>query len=328
MLKLRPLIIICLILALNLRLAQSDDAKETVITLSSPQEACAWVSSPGDAVLIHTLDSSGAGTEDFSTGIVAWTRAKQILSLNLPTINYRHAEILTEINLPDDLISESFYPFFIRKDREGDEQKAFERHDRNSNFYRTSFDIYRVVFTWDGLGTFYGQTLNREWALQKVARKEDYPGYGTCADFVNWTYNLAISSWWNFVPIVKQIIQLIYPPEAFRAPDDIARSPFTKQVCEVRDNQLVYPQSLRAKKLWDQTRTSLESDDPMISGHARQVKEALIRNLVIDDQGNLLTERIRFEVKSFAFENPFPIEAAAPSPPESPPESLPSVTNP
>ena len=123
--------------------------------------------------------------------------------------------------------------------------------------------------------------------------REEYGQMGTCADFVSYAYDDAITSWWNFIPGVSKILNKYYPPTAIASTDDLARSSETRKICEVSQRvNLVYPSSFKTQILVDDLKEELESHNEKIVAHARYVQEFLIQRGILDASGHILYDRI------------------------------------
>ena len=227
---------------------------------------CAPLAVPGDMLLIHT--GSTGFRKAVNQAFVDPAGDLDLLALNDPVTKFFHAEIIREIDGEGRMSTVGFYPL----------EKKY-RTDQ----YLSSAAVYRVK----------GPVSVQEGALRKVSG-EEYGQTGFCGDYVAWAYEDGIYSWWNVVPGLRDVFLLLYPPEAIHTPDDLANSPQTVMVCEVRNGEIVFPDRIETEALAADLDRFMESSNALIAGHAGFVRTLLERDGAVDASGKILKERISF----------------------------------
>jgi len=279
---------------------------QTQMTLQfrTPIEVCSLVSLPGDFIL-QNMGSKTAREfyqdnlgPTFSRGDKEWKGAGtvgaiahgtlELLSLNDPfRMKYYHAEVITDIFRGRDLVSWSFFPIGFR----GDIDIMYKQNDRRDEHFRKSFSVFRArALSQNSLLEM------RERALYKVKHREElYKQRGVCSDFVNWAYDDSFTSWWNFIPVIRKGIAALYPPEAISTPDDLADSPYTKKICEVREeDELVFPKFACTKAIAKQIYAARDSENEKIASHAQMLERYLIKKEIISEDYQILIPKLNF----------------------------------
>ncbi len=293
------------------------------INVPSSEMGCGLVAYPGDIILQHeeTFHEHRLGDN-----IILAAKIKEILSFKKPEVNFGHAEIITNIAkdpLHLSLVSWSFYPPRFQEHLSEEDRKGpfIQFGYGDSPMYRMNYSVYRVKRTL--LSTI---TDLREEALSniKYRSKDSVFGYrlqpqqdsqnegrstmewkkvefsqlmSVCSDFVAWAYSKNITSWWNRIPIAKQVIATVYPFEALTTPDDLATSPDTIKLCEVNNLDLKLPEAgIDTKKTIGMLLESLKSKNEEIRSHADWVKARLIKAGVISPEFEPLYDRFSIKV--------------------------------
>jgi hypothetical protein len=228
------------------------------------QHVAALVAMPGDIVLVH-LSGSPVSKAAWQLGIYPAGLA-DLLALNDPITKYGHAEVITGIEDASRLRTSGFYPF----------EKTYRQ-----NQFDDCFAIYRVK----------GPITVQENALEKVCNRK-YGGWGFCSDFVAWAFDDRIYSWWNVVPWLRDVIVLLYPPEAIHTADDLANSPQTRKILEVLNGRVVYPAHLPTQKVVEELARFQASGNAAIVSHVANVRRRLIECGVINEEGTVLQSEL------------------------------------
>ena len=285
---------------------------ESILDLSEwyPIETCALLAQPGDIILQKIVYDAkdpalGDAPEDlapeevleFGWGIVYLHRLKNIFNLWLPSrMEFSHSEIITEIEKGKNLVTWSFYPPIFSKNPESPftkdpEHEKFRRYANHSMIYRRDFSVYRV-----GRGS-YSLDL-REKALEKVstqASRNEYAQMGTCSDFVAQAFQDRIYPWWNFLPGVRDLVNAFYPAVSISSPDDLARSPETRKICEVSEKtKLSYPSHVPTETLLNDLKLAVSSSNESISKHAKFTILKLIELGAVSMTGDVLLQTLAF----------------------------------
>lgn len=234
------------------------------IESDDPADTCALLAMPGDFVLSH-MSGSGLGKAAYQPFLLP-IMLLELLDLNDPFTKYFHAEIITRIDSDLKIRTRGFYPFSKRY---------------IANMFHDNYAIFRVR----------GYPEKQEEALQKIASK-DYPGFGVCSDFIAWAYSGRIYSWWNCIPYLRDVLVRVYPPEALHTSDNLANSPQTVKICEVRNGKIVYPEKISTALLLNHLDKCGASTVTEIRDHAEQVKKVLRLFSYIDSKDKLLINQI------------------------------------
>jgi len=269
------------------------------VTFKSANHVCAMIAAPGNIILRKALLIDGRTDNDFSDKIMKVIRAIEKLKGADTNLNFRHTELITQIENYNNIETLSYYPWYFMTRKPDEEKKPLFMlmNNRNPEYfsYRSKFAVYRVVEPRFEIGV-----NTRESALKRIESKYLFNKMGTCADFVNWLFNNTITSPWNQVPIVRRLVNLLYPPEAIQTPDDIADSPQTEKVCEVENSTLIFPQEIDVKNLNNRTQQDLRSKDERVRKHAKNVRNFLIKNGVLTAEGLPEVEKISVHLKQFS----------------------------
>lgn len=265
-------------------------------------ELCYMNSAPGDILLRKALLSDGSYDHDFGAGLIFWIRVLEFLKFNDHALKYRHAEILTRITGESNIESMSFYPpsFIDEEDRAHGITKylhiANDPGKRVWPFYSNNRSDYVVVRV---KGRNFSKERRRaEKALTKMVEK-NYPEMGVCSDYINWLYGNIITSPWNRIPIIKQVVQRLYIPEYFQTPDNLEESYMTKRVCEINKNDPndYFPKKVRASLYVGKLKDSLLSTNIEIKNHATNVLNRLKQRDLVDENNEPKVDIIEFELK-------------------------------
>lgn len=273
---------------------------EKTITFKSANQVCHTVSSPGEIVLRKALMYSGETDSDFGPATMKYINMLEKIKGNDQELNYRHAEVISNLESYNNIETESYYPWIFNLDKPEEEKmpmflKINNKYKKYLN-YRSKYTVVRVK----GL-THWGETKKRELALARLAMKQTYSRLGTCADFANWTYFNSITSNWNVIPGIKQAVQLAWLPEGVQTPDNIADSYMTQKVCEVENSKLIFPKRVEVKSFVSRLNKDKSSNSTRISEHAEKVLEMLKTKGVIDEDGKRLTDIINIKIRSWSF---------------------------
>ncbi len=295
------------------------------IIVPSSEMGCGLLTYPGDIILQHeeTFHEHRLGDN-----IILAAKIKEILSFKKPEVKFGHAEIITNIAkdpLHLSLVSWSFYPPRFQEHLPEEDRKGpfIQFGYGDSPMYRMNYSVYRVKRTL--LST---TTDLREEALSNIKYRSKDSVYGyrlqpqqnnqsegssamewqkvefsqwmnVCSDFVAWAYSKNISSWWNRIPIAKQLIATVYPFEAMTTPDDLASSPDTVKLCEVNNLDLKLPESgIDTKKTLAMLIESLKSKNEEIVKHAEWVKARLVKAGIITPEFEPLFDRFSIKVQT------------------------------
>ncbi|WP_412469493.1 MULTISPECIES: hypothetical protein [unclassified Halobacteriovorax] len=267
-------------------------------------QVCSLLGGPGNILLRRSLESDIDLFEDFSPRTSGAIKLVEFLKFNDRSLEFRHAEIITEIERDTRINTMGFYPLSFNWGKEEEDKmppfleikKGYRKcHSDGCDTY----DDYRTNFAWLRVNEKSAKKMTRtkEKALKKVENKEDYSKLGVCSDFVNWAFGNVITSNWNQIPIVRNLIQIIYPPEGLQTPDNLYDSYKTDVICEVERRKLKYPHYINAHHLKDQVLRDLNSQNPAISTHAKNTLNELIKKNIMDNELNLNYDVINFETK-------------------------------
>ncbi|MFC1849054.1 hypothetical protein ACFL27_02485 [candidate division CSSED10-310 bacterium] len=229
-----------------------------------PEVLCALLAMPGDFILSH-MSGSSLGKAAYQPFLVL-IMILELLDLNDPITKYFHAEIITEIDPAMKMKAQGFYPFIKRY---------------LPNKFKDNYALYRVR----------GSPDEQEEALQKL-RLQKYHHWGVCSDYLAWAYDHKIYSWWNVIPLLRDILVRIYPPEAIHTSDDLANSPQTVKICEVKNGVLVYPPLIYTDLLLNHLKKCAGSTNKVIQQHSVRVKNLLVQQGFIDQADQVLITEI------------------------------------
>ena len=270
-------------------------------------QVCSLLSSPGDISLAKSKESDPSLYSDFRTPLVARTiQTIEALKFTDIDITYSHAEVISKITSDRDIQTWSYYPWMFNVGKDEEMQKpSFLNINKSwsycnskegcSNYsdYRSSSSILKV----SGLSA-QQETQLKEDALKRLNEKEKFQylsPFGVCSDFVNWTYNNKITSNWNQIPGLRHLIKLIWIPEGFQTPDNLYNSNMTQSICELENNNLIYPQSTNLHELSERVHANLSSSNKMIKDHAKSVLDKLKSKGLLNDEGRPLYDIIEFK---------------------------------
>lgn len=273
------------------------------MNISAPQEVCHLLAQPGDILLRSAEKIDGNYDQDFSKDIMRMIRLTEILKLNPRDLRYRHAEVLTSLPSFGNMKSISYYPPRLLNDDQrelGYGVFTSISNDFDSEFsdylsHRRTFSIVRVKAR-----NLKRELKKKERALTRAHRYEDYPQYGVCSDFVNWTYRNEITSNWNFIPGVKQLVQRVYLPEYIQTPDNLYDSYKTEEVCQITKRNF-FPKVIDLKSLVKRLKLAQNSSNLDIQSHAEKILSKLHKKDLIDDLGITQTEALVFQRKASRF---------------------------
>jgi len=273
-----------------------------------PREVCSIVGNPGDLLLQRI--SNEESDQEFKNKYDGIHFLGQVLSLN-PSLGmkYGHAELIYQITNLEDLLTVSYYPKDTREGKKAEDRlirlKKFMYYDNAWFDHRSYYDVFRLT----GLGD-KDLAKKRSAAIEKVLHPEDYGDRGLCSDFVNWAYDNYITSWWNFLPLIRQGIATIYPPESVTLPDNLADSPFAKRVCKVRKKllmnrsgafdpdedptDLIEPHMVCTADLMRSIRSGLSVENDALNTHADELAAFLESKDILDSEGQMLVSKIYF----------------------------------
>lgn len=267
-------------------------------------QVCSLLGGPGNILLRKSLESDIDLFEDFSPRTSGAIKLVEFLKFNDRQLDFRHAEIITDIERDTRITTMGFYPLSFNWGRDEEDKlppfieikKGYRRCDSNGC---DTYNDYRTNFAWMSVNASSPKkvTKRKEKALKKVENKEKYAKLGVCSDFVNWAFGNIISSNWNQIPIIRNLIQIIYPPEGLQTPDNLYESYQTDVVCEVENRQLTYPQYVNAHHLKEQILRDMNSSNEAISLHARNSLNELIKKGIIDNELNLNYDVINFKTR-------------------------------
>jgi hypothetical protein len=303
-----------------------DYTESIEIKVPSAEVACGLLANAGDIILQHesTFDEHHLGDN-----ILRLAKLKEILSFKSPEIKYGHAELITDIATDTSglsLVSWSFYPPKFQDHLPPEDRKGpYVQYGYGGDpTYRFNFAVFRVL-----PGIIATTTELRELALKNTEFKQRDSVYGyrmlqqsqgngksgatklvktavafstfmnVCGDFVAWAYEKHITSWWNRIPVARQIIATLYPPESIVTPDDLASSPYTEKVCDIENLKLKYPQGpISTVVLMKAIQESLTSVNPIIQKHATWVRNFLLNRNIINVDGEILQPSFRLTVET------------------------------
>ncbi|MBK22803.1 MAG: hypothetical protein CME70_02265 [Halobacteriovorax sp.] len=276
------------------------EVREKTVQFKSANQVCHTVSSPGEIILRKALMYDGSTDSDFGPATMKYINFLEKLKGNDQVLNYRHAEVISNLESYNNIETESYYPWIFNLNKPEEEKmpmflKINNQYKKYQN-YRTKYTVLRVK----GL-THWGETKKRELALARLAIKQSYSRLGTCADFANWTYFHAITSNWNVVPVVKQAISMAWLPEGMQTPDNLADSHMTQKICEVENSKLIFPKRIEVKSFVNRLKKDTKSNSKRISEHAEGVMKMLKEKGVIDENGERLTDIINIKIRSWSF---------------------------
>ncbi len=267
-------------------------------------QVCSLLGGPGNILLRKSIESDIDLFEDFSPRTSGAIKLVEFLKFNDRQLDFRHAEIITDIERDTRITSMGFYPLSFNwgKDEEDkmppflEIKKGYRRCDSSGC---DTYNDYRTNFAWMSVNASSAKkvTKRKEKALKKVDKKEKYSKLGVCSDFVNWAFGNVISSNWNQIPIIRNLIQIVYPPEGLQTPDNLYESYMTDVVCEVEKRKLKYPQYVNAHNLKEQILRDMNSSNEAISVHAKNSLNELVKKGIIDKDLNLKYDVIEFEIK-------------------------------
>jgi hypothetical protein len=276
--------------------------KAILLDYRYPSEVCGLVSMPGD-FLLQVRDEDQTLSEFFeqrmggadqtsvkwgsgALGVLGYA-TKELLSLNDPfTMNYDHAEVVSEIKQSRNIVTWSFYRAGYRAD--GLTYKKY--HDADTK-YRSDIAVFRPVTL-----TATKRLKIREGALHKVENRNYFRQKGFCSDFVNWAYDDIFTSWWNFLPVASRTVKYLYPFETIATPDDLADSLHTKKVCEIRNlMELTYPKYTCTTSIARQIYLGRDSENQNISEHSKNIEKYLIEKRIINENYDILIPKIYFK---------------------------------
>lgn len=276
------------------------EVREKTVQFKSANQVCHTVASPGNIILRKALLYGGETDNDFGPATMKYINYLEKLKGNDTELNYRHAEVISNLESYNNIETESYYPWMFNFGKAEEEKMPMfltinNQYPKYQN-YRTKYTVLRVK----GL-SYWGETKKRELALARVALKESYLRLGTCADFANWTYFNAITSNWNVIPGLKQAIQIAWLPEGMQTPDNLADSHMTQKICEVENSKLIFPKRIEVKSFVNRLKKDKKSNSKRISEHAEKVMEMLKKKGVVDEEGNRLTDIINIKIRSWSF---------------------------
>ncbi len=276
--------------------------KEVEFDYYRATQVCSMLGGPGDILLRRAIETDIDLFEDFSPRTSGAIKLVEFLKFNDRQLDFRHAEVITEIERDTNISTVGFYPLSFNWGK--DEEDKMPPFIEISKGYRKchsdgcdTYSDYRTNFAWLSINekTAKKVTRKKEKALSKVAKKEKYSKLGVCSDFVNWAFGNVISSNWNRIPILRNLIQIIYPPEGLQTPDNLYESYKTNVVCEVENRKLTYPEYVNAHTLKEQVLRDLNSKNVEISTHAKNTLNKLIKENIMDEELNLNYDVINFK---------------------------------
>jgi len=234
------------------------------LRVANAEAAAAVLAMPGDMTLLH-LGNSRMGSLVKQIGVYP-AGLMDLLSLQDPHVKYLHSEIITDAT-PTKLRTLGFYPI----------EKEWHR-----NQFIKSFSVYTL--------SDFPERAPR--ALEK-ATSGKWMQTGYCGDFVAWTYDNDIYSWWNQAPVARHVIGHLYPPEAIHTADHLANSPDTKLVIEFLDNKVVYPAVVPTAEHVARLNAAARSGHPQLVRHAREITQLLQTNGILGPDGRVLKRSFR-----------------------------------
>jgi hypothetical protein len=289
-----------------------DYLKSTTLTskqlnFKSANHACYTVSTPANIILRKSLLVGGSTKDDFGEKTMKAIRSLEMLKGSDDDLDYRHAEIITNLESYNNIETTSYYPWAFNYKKDKSERKPqFLKIDNNYGEYfnyRSKYSVFRVKAR-----TFEMETWKKEMALKRAGVKKSYLRLGTCADFINWTYLHDLTSKWNQVPVLKHLMQIVYLPEGIQTPDNLADSHMTEKICEVEDSQIVYPQYKVVRDWRDRLVEDQKSSNEKIKNHAQTVLTFLRSNQILDDQNMPLVDLAFISTKSTLSQLPRALE--------------------
>lgn len=145
------------------------------------------------------------------------------------------------------------------------------------------FSIQRI-----NLVSAKGELRARVRAAEKLQSKDKYWGHGLCSGYVDHIYDGKIHRWWNQIPVVRSLIELV-PGISMKTPSAIATSPQVQKVCEVTVKDgvetLAYPKIVDVRKWLEDLMAEVATGNALLVDHARLVLGELSRLGVITDTG-------------------------------------------
>ena len=273
-------------------------AREKIVSFNSANHVCAMVSTPGDIILRKALLIDGKTDNDFGPRTMKVINFLESLKGGDQILNYRHSELISSIEHYNNIETISYYPWYFMIGKPEDEKKPMFMTMNKKNIEYMSYRSKYTAFRAKGR-RFDLELEKKEGALDRLGSRVLFHRMGTCADFVNWAFHNTITSPWNRLPLIKHLIQMIYPPEALQTPDNLADSPDTEKVCEVENSNLAFPEQIHVKDWVNRTRIGLRSEDQQIQKHASNVWQFLIKNEVISADGELQAEIVKIQTKKF-----------------------------
>lgn len=265
-------------------------------------EVCSMLGGPGNILLRRSHEKDIDLYTDFNPRTSGAIKLIEALKFSDSTLDFRHAEVITEIERDTKISTLGFYPLLFNKGRSEEDKipnfleikKGYRRCDSEGcdtyNDYRTNLAWLRVR-----AGDLKEEREKRESSLKKIDQKEKYPKIGVCSDFVNWTYGNEITSDWNFIPVVKNLVQFVYIPEGFQTPDDLYDSYMTETVCEIENRQLTYPKKVNARKMIARLLEDKKSSRVEIKTHAEKTLDKLKKKNIIDQNNKVKADIINFK---------------------------------
>ena len=123
-------------------------AVKAPLTFRSAQQACYTLTSPGEIILKHALMTEGTTDDDFGPRTMFFIKLKEAFSFHNLDLSYRHAELITNLENPNNIETISFYPHIFNKNKPEEEKKPnyllMNNKDPEYKLFRMSYSVFRV----------------------------------------------------------------------------------------------------------------------------------------------------------------------------------------
>lgn len=270
----------------------------------SPGEACLRLAAPADILIGRDFASSHYGP------VSPLALAYDLATLTPFTLKNPHAGLVLDIrraNANDvreskntlrlgdvimkrrDFMPDQVY-YLIAKGKIQDQDRLNYKKDTGS------FSVLRINFLSDK-----SELKSRVRAAEKLQATDKYWGHGLCSGYVDHIYDGKIHRWWNQIPIVRNVVDLV-PALNLKTPSALASSPQVKKVCEVSvkngNEKLAYPKQVNLQHWVENLLAEVATGNALLANHARLVLGELRARKVITDTGN--GWRVNYDTLTFA----------------------------
>lgn len=243
-------------------------AEEPVIRFAGPMAASAFLTMPGDILLMHLGDSQ---TEGWLKQLGMYPAILvDVLDLQDPGVKYLHAEIVTDVPGGNWVKTKGFYPIM----------KTYA-----NNQFSKSWSVLAVKQS----PVEIGEALAR-------ANSGGYGKTGYCGDFVSWCFGNRIYSWWNRTPGLQRFIKFLWFPSAIDTADNLENSPDTSRVLEVQGGKWLSPARVETAVLMERLAAAEATGNSSAAAHAKRVLGTLQGRGLVGPGGEVLAPTFRLEV--------------------------------